>query len=412
MEPMRFLFTLHNFFPEPVYGAERAAILQMAELLRQGHAVGLFHAGNAKPAQQQLAENGLTGIRLFPARFLNTKAQVLLSAWKPHVGRRFARTLKTFAPDVIIFHHLVRLSLDLPLIGRRAGIPMLYYLHDFHLVCPSYSLMHNNQTICRGPRPLKCARCLFSSRFRSAGRWLSPAVLAGVPFLLLRNALVNQIQSRVDLFISPSRFLLTEMRRLGLNLADTRVIPCGTRESYCLEARTGKTPVGQRVRFGFMGNIVPKKGVHVLARAFHGELGRDLLIRGFSSPQALAIFQKEFPDLEATLEIYHPEKADFFSNVDVVIVPSVWYENQPLVIIEAFQAGKPVICSDLGGMAEMVRHHAYGLLFKTGDAEDLRRKALHLSQNPAEVSRMAALIPPWPSVEENIEQILAAIPRK
>ena len=80
-----------------------------------------------------------------------------------------------------------------------------------------------------------------------------------------------------------------------------------------------------------------------------------------------------------------------------------------MVIIEAFQHGKPVICSNLGGMPEMVEHDKSGLIYRAGDPEDLREKVGYLARNPSEVSRLAASIPTWPTVEEHVERLLTAV---
>ena len=79
-----------------------------------------------------------------------TKAQVLLSIRKPHVERAFTEALRAFKPDVIVFHHLVRLSLWLPVLAQRAGIPSAYVLHDFYPICPSYSLFAWDSDVCPG----------------------------------------------------------------------------------------------------------------------------------------------------------------------------------------------------------------------------------------------------------------------
>lgn len=130
---MRILFTLHNFFPEKVFGAEWVCIQQMRELLRRGHHVALFYAGNRPVSTRRLIENGLAGLHCFPVNYLNTKGQVLLSVKKPHVTRRFRAAVERFSPDAVIYHHLVRLSLDLPAVSFKKQIPSLLVLHDFYL---------------------------------------------------------------------------------------------------------------------------------------------------------------------------------------------------------------------------------------------------------------------------------------
>jgi len=408
---MKILFTLHNFFPERIYGAENVCIQQMRELLRQGHEVALFYACNKPLSDAQLSENGLKGLRLFRVKFLDTRAQVLLSAWKPHITRQFAKAVDQFAPDSIIFHHLVRLSLDLPFVGWRRKIPTILYLHDFYLICPMYSLLRADGAICAGANVSVCARCLYENGIQQgmisghAFRLLSGLRFAAIPFLMLRNQIRLGLEKRVNAFISPSEFLIREMKRRGAVVGRSRVIPNGGGTASPPE----KLVSGSSVRFGYLGNIIRKKGIEVLVRAFRGKLGEHLSIRGFTDIDAIRAFQARFPDFRANLEIFSSDKESFYKKIDVLLVPSIWYENQPGVIIEAFNNGKTVICSDLGGMSEMIRHNAWGLVCVPGDPEDLRSKAIHLLKHPSEAERLASSLPRWSGISENVSALLETV---
>ncbi len=97
--------------------------------------------------------------------------------------------------------------------------------------------------------------------------------------------------------------------------------------------------------------------------------------------------------------------ADILGSLDVVIVPSVWYENSPLTIQEAFVGRVPVITADQGGMAELVRHEVDGLHFRIGDVADLRRVMRAVIDDPARLARLRANIPPVPSIEAQSAQV-------
>ena len=376
----------------------------MRELLRRGHDVGVFYPCNYPVPESQLIENGLDRLRIFRVNFVKTRGQVLLSAWKPHITRRFDRVVSGFGPDVIVFHHLVRLSLDLPALGRLKKIPQIYYLHDFYLACPSYSLLTAEGQVCGGGSLLRCARCLYTARYNAQDRVVSPFVLTALPFLLLRNSFIKKVLRDVDLFISPSKFLLRELDRQGVNCSPSVIIPYGSDGMHTV----GKPTNRKEIRFGYLGNISKKKGIDVLVKAFQGRMAESLVIRGFSDSRAIEDFRKTFPSFGASLEMFDTNIEVFFNKVDVLVVPSVWYENQPNVIIESFAYGKPVVCSNVGGMAEMVRDGVDGLLFKPNDPYDLRRKIEYLLDNPDEVSRLSANAPRWPTVAEEVDRLLEA----
>ncbi len=402
---MKILFTLHNFFPEKVFGAEWVCIRQMRELLRRGHRVGLFYAGNKPVTERQLIENGLKGLQCFPVQFLNTKGQVLLSVIKPHIVHRFRYTVEQFSPDAIIYHHLVRLSLNLPVVSYKKQIPSILYLHDFYLSCPSYSLLQPDNSICSRGGAFKCAACLFENRFRRLQSVSGVAAILTIPLLAMRQIMIRRLIIRVSCFVSPSRFLIRKLQDQGIFPTPVAIIPNGCEQVKDKEKKVLQTD-SHFIRFGYMGSIIEKKGIGLLVKAFGGDLGKQLTIRGFGDKRALTQFRLEHPDFRAKLELFDPDKASFFEKVDVVIVPSIWYENQPTVIIEAFSYGKPVICSDFGAFPEMVENNVSGLLFKIGDVDDLKEKIGYLNDHPMEIHRLAAGIPSWPSVSDNVDKIL------
>jgi len=103
---------------------------------------------------------------------------------------------------------------------------------------------------------------------------------------------------------------------------------------------------------------------------------------------------------------YYVEEAHkIFSQLDVLVIPSIWYENSPLTIHEAFMAGVPVITSNIGGMAELVKHNNNGLLFKVGDSEDLYQTIMKVIENPELISQLSANVPSVKSIEENAEEL-------
>jgi len=97
----------------------------------------------------------------------------------------------------------------------------------------------------------------------------------------------------------------------------------------------------------------------------------------------------------------HDQSADVFANIDVLVVPSLWYDF-PLVIYEAFATGTPVIATNLGGMAEAISHEASGLLFKPGDVEDLARQLRRILEEPDLLERLQAGIPPVKTIDEGV----------
>jgi len=179
--------------------------------------------------------------------------------------------------------------------------------------------------------------------------------------------------------------------------------------------RSRPTPPG-KLTFGYIGTLMPTKGVHVLIDAFLKlpEGRAELRIYGPAPNKYhlgyLRMLEQKTGSRNdiALLGEYKMEAiGDILCEVDAVVVPSIWHENSPLTIHEAFLAGVPVITSNIGGMAELVSDGVNGLHFKVGDAEDLSSKLMMLIENPAMATELSAHVPTIKSIEENAAELEA-----
>jgi glycosyltransferase involved in cell wall biosynthesis len=161
-------------------------------------------------------------------------------------------------------------------------------------------------------------------------------------------------------------------------------------------------PLSPPLRVGFVGTLAPHKGCDVLIRAFRDlspELGATLDIYG-----NLERFKPFVEELRAG-PFAREEVGDVLSRMDVLVVPSRWYENGPGVIFEAFAAGIPVVATNLGGMSEFVRHERDGLLFGLEDPGDLARQLRRLIEEPGLLERLRTGIEPVKTVQKNVDEL-------
>jgi glycosyltransferase involved in cell wall biosynthesis len=222
---------------------------------------------------------------------------------------------------------------------------------------------------------------------------------------------VRAVCREVDLFLAPSLFLRDEMIRFGVP-AERIVVSDYGMPIELLQPFHRTT--SKALRFGYVGTLVPHKGVHVLLEAFRR-------------------LQEHMPGVSVELQIHgnpawYPEYADklrdlagdgvrfagafknrdvkrIYSNLDVLVVPSIWWENAPITIHEAILTRTPVITSDFGGMADFVRHGENGLLFRVGDAEDLAAKMGELVENPARLGSLREPVIPMKSIAQDAEEM-------
>jgi glycosyltransferase involved in cell wall biosynthesis len=219
---------------------------------------------------------------------------------------------------------------------------------------------------------------------------------------------MRRLAHRVDLFLAPSRYLGDELVRFGL--PGSRVLHCDY--GFATEGFRRREDLPERVRhFAFVGSLVPHKGVHVLLEAFQG-MPHDARLELCGYPQY-------DPEYSARLESAsrHPgvrflgglnpqAVPDFLREVDCLVVPSIWQENSPLTVHEAFLAGVPVVASRLGGHEELLAEGG-GLLYDADTPAHLRAQLRRLYDEPGLARRLAASAPAVKPMSEHVLELLA-----
>jgi glycosyltransferase involved in cell wall biosynthesis len=280
--------------------------------------------------------------------------------------------LLQFQPDVVHFHHFSQVGIDALLLVRRL-LPkarIVVTLHDFHAICANDGLMVTTEQreLCHAASPDACSRCFPD---------IAPSRFAARAFF------IQSMLALVDRFLAPSEAIRERFVAWGLpperielmaNAVSLRELP-GRPTGYTVEEPT---------TFAYFGNLAPHKGIIGLLKAVRrlAEEGVPcrLNIHGGMQFQAGSFAQAFTEALERAGSTVvwqgryrQEEMASLLAATDWVVVPSTWWENAPLVILEAFAAKCPVICSNVGGMAELVRDGVNGLHARVGDDRDLAR---------------------------------------
>jgi len=294
-------------------------------------------------------------------------------------------------PDVVHFHHVIGLGVEaIALVRRRLpSARIVITFHEYLPICPNHGQMVTapRKSLCHESSPTACNACFLDR---------SPAEL------FQREQHLKNYFMLADSFISPSRFLAERYTAWGLPADRFSVIENGL-DGVPVPHRA-VPPGGRRDRFAFFGQITEFKGLHVLLDAVTrvpDEIWGDASLNIFGGNLE---FQPEgFRTRFAKLMEQAGRRARFYgayrpadlpglvASTDWTIVPSIWWENSPVVIQESFLHRRPLIVSNIGGMAEKVRDGLDGLHFRVGSPEDL-----------ADRLRMALLEPDlWPSLVKN-----------
>lgn len=386
---MRLLYVIHQFFPDCHSGTEQICLAVAREAQQRGHEVTVLslhwdHDRTNPPVRlfDQPIEN-LRVIRLNHWRGLNPN-DVLRDYENLHLEGWFQRVLDDVRPDVVHTFHLRQLGSNLIHAAKRSGHRVVVTLTDFWFLCPRFTLLRPDGQVCDGPPDggRGCVTCTYPEL-----EGVSPS--NGVPELrdnpaeraaaLLRRPRTQMDNlAAADTVCAPSQFLADMFRNNGLQHDDLRMVPYGLPASRIQKQQVARprTPL----RLGFCGVLSPWKGLHVLVEA----------VRRCQEPVQLAVhgrtdesmFQEYIDEVMASAAndpriTFHgaysaDETSRVFADMDVLVVPSTWYENTPNVVLEAFAAGVPAIVSDLGGLTEIVEPDRNGATFRPGDPDSLR----------------------------------------
>ncbi|WP_439597842.1 glycosyltransferase family 4 protein [Falsiroseomonas sp.] len=396
---MRLLVFCHNH-PDLQPGGTEVVARGLFRALRDRHGVeGLFLG--AVTAQHRERRPGT----LFQS--IGAHADEML-VWLSHFDRfhlsqvdswglaELVEVVADYQPDIVHFHHLLYFGLETLELVRRVAprARIVVTLHDFFALCPQEGqLLTTDGRLCPGPSADGCRRCF-------PGR--------GSTDLVLREIAVRGAMAGVDLLLAPSDFLRDRFIAAGWDGARIEVMRNGIAEGPAAPPRLA--PDGRRDRFGFFGHINRFKGSMVAlaasARLSRQGVAHDLALHGGTAFQPDDFLENFKAALEAAPDARHHglyTAADMparMAAVDWVVMPSIWWENAPLVVQEAFRHGRPVICGDVGGMAESVRDGVDGLHFPVGDAIGLAQVMRRAAEEPGLWDRLAQGIAPPRSLDQ------------
>lgn len=414
MSGRRLLHVVHDFLPRYRAGVEIYAAALCRELARRHHVTVLTTDYDPAAPHGELSWRLYGGLPVVEIRN-NWEGGTFDASYRSDViNGRIEQVLETVQPHVVHVHTLLNLSLDLPALARRRGMKVVTTLHDYTLVCPSggQRLHRAESHVCHDIDVRRCARCFPQTVFHTkltVGRILRrggvdavrrlasslrrrmPAVTRALAARAAHAAPVNVAASDIErrlvaarsamenteLFVAPSASIADEYRRLGVDSGRITVADYGFPAPAMRRLQMATTDGPLRV--GYVGSLVWHKGVHVLAAAVQqlrqAQVEVRLQVHGDPAQDPEYVESLRAAVSGASLEFRGPfeaaQRAEVYGHLDVLVVPSLWLENSPLVIHEALMAGVVVIGSDIGGVPGLIRHDVNGLLVKPGSVDAL-----------------------------------------
>lgn len=424
---MNILLAVHHYPPLHTMGAEQRAQRTARALIARGHNVRVLCVERI----DQGNEHGLSfrdeivdgvPVRRMSFNLSRTPDPIRFEYDNPWIGDLARAMMVEFKTDLL---HLISGYLITGSVLREAhalGIPSVISLTDFWFLCQRISFLRSDGSLSTLPLdPRRCARCVAEEKRRYS--WpakLAPGVMRWwwqherkrTSILHSRMAAQQRNLALASTLISPSRFLRDVFVDNGCDPGKIIFMRQGRDFSGLDRQATTKTP-GATLRIGVLGQVIHVKGVHVAvaAMAHLRDKPVTLHIHGGSNDSEYYQSVQRTAALDSRITLHGAYTASNLTtvlrSVDMLLIPSIWYENSPNVILEAFAHRTPVLASNLGGMAELVSHNVDGLTFAAGDAEDLARQIERVIDNPALLEQFGANIPPVRTVAQEMDELEA-----
>jgi glycosyltransferase involved in cell wall biosynthesis len=416
---VKVLLVVHQYFPQCHSGTEQYCRATAREATRRGDEVVVLSLDpwvwRDDPPYWLRDEpyEGLSTPRLRHWEGLSANP-ILLDYHNPIVAARFDEVLEEVRPDAVHFFHLRRLGVDLIDRAVDRGLRTVVHLMDFWFLCPRFTLLRPDGSLCNGPPESGkgCIDCEFpqlalpedlGEAARSAASAMRhpphrPGPLSQWMAVVRRKDELLARLARVDAVIAPSRFLAEMFVANGFDRERIRVEPYGL-EPGRVRRRTDVVRPRSPLRIAFAGVLSPWKGLHVLVDAVLQVRGAcTLTVHGRTDEPMFQDYidgVRERARCDARIAFpgpfQHGELDQVMADMDLLVVPSLWYENTPFVVLEAFEAGVPVAVSALGGMTEVVEPDRNGFHFPAGDVAALAELLQGLVDDPAPLAALSPL---------------------
>lgn len=361
------ILQIHNYYQTP--GGECSVVRAERSLLEEvGHKVIQYTVNSTEISSFSLWNKALAFLQI-PYSFVT--------------AQRLTHYLKTVRPDIAHVHNVFPLlSPSIYGVLKKHRIPVVQTLHNYRFLCPNGLLFTQGRA---------CDDCLRVGKYAAVknacmhGSYTTSALYAAAIAVAWWT---GNIPGNIDRFIALNHFGADMLHRGGVPTEKVRI--CGN----FIASMAPAPQINKEPYILYLGRLSPEKGVRTLLKAMG------------NVPQAVSLKIAGSGPLEGELKdlvAHHPalqvqflgfvsgaEKERLIANALCSVVPSEWYENFPISVLESLAQGTPVIASRIGGLPELITHGTTGLLYEPGNAEALSQSITQLVNDPQEAQRMAS----------------------
>lgn len=286
------------------------------------------------------------------------KAMARTMGWG-NIKASVARVLYDFNPEVVHLHNVH--SYLSPLVARYAherGCRVVWTLHDYKLLCPSYACL-------RGGKP--CELCFSHKWHVLAGRCMKGSMAASaIAWIEAMKWSRSRLERYVDTFVCPSQFMADKMAQGGFDRSKLQVL-----NNFVTHMPDEVLPAAEREDYYcYVGRLSAEKGVGTLLQAASCLPHRLVVAGGGPMEQELREKYARCSNIEFRGHLSHEQVADLLSRARLSVIPSECYDNNPLSVAESLCAGTPVVGADMGGIPELIDDES-GVIFPSGQVNAL-----------------------------------------
>ena len=429
---MKIMIVAHGWPPETEGGAERVAFFLARELAKRHEVIVLHRVSRPRNPEYEFKEEPSDGYRRLSLN--NTFQERPAFRWlyrNPKIDDILRSILDKEQPGIVHMHHLTGLSTGLIPIAKDIGAKTIYTLHDFWTMCCRGQRLKPDLTWCEDTDEETCADCIagwvipplpskqklpsgikkISSPIRTRIARVVGKSKPGTALDAIRDRRreMEMVLSTVDALTATSRYVRDIYVKEGMRKKGILLVRDGMDPDIFRDFQEHTIDQTGRLRIGYLGSLIPSKGIHVLIDAFaklppsratldiYGEVipydgypnyGEDLRRKAARLPEVT--FHGKYSNADV---------GRILAAMDVLVLPSIWPENAPLTISEAFLAKVPAVAAGWGGMQERLEKGG-GMLFLPGQSDSLAEILRHLIENPDQLDTLRKTIPEVPSMVE------------
>ncbi|RAP52609.1 MAG: hypothetical protein BZ138_02925 [Methanosphaera sp. rholeuAM270] len=364
---------MSNLYPPNILGGAEIVVEKMANAMTErGHEV-IVITTSPDDSQHILERNNIKVYQLNTTRLYPTYKQTepqglkkpfwhIFDLWNGNTLKSIERILIDEEVDIVHVNNFKGLSLSCFKAGKNLNIPVVYESHDFSLICPRANLIRGNNTLCQ-KRNIICNE-----------------------YVNVQRRLLN---SNVDVLISPSQFMIDKFNENNFfNNVHCVKIPLGVEYTPMKTEKSYDT-----IDITYIGTLGKHKGVDTLIHAFKKIDDENVALHIIGKGND----EDEFKELaEDDSRIFFHGFVDnknilrYYEMTNMLVVPSICYDNSPLVIYESFSTSTPVIGSDIGGIPELIKDDYNGYLFEAGNCDSLKEKLVKVISDKELLKKLEA----------------------